>query len=340
MANNHGGRRAGAGRPAKENQKEKQNKYIQFICSEVEKETILKGLEAYNAKTNSKISLKQYIKKHLLEASEVYLSADYEPIKDDQELSQYYTKPEIAELCVSYLDLSAYGLIVEPSAGTGSFLEPLKRTGSKIIALDVEPKEETIQKKDFFDFLPERSKILVVGNPPFGKNNTLAVRFINHSALFAETIAFILPVSFKKDFLLNQLNEHLELVAVYDLPAESFVKSDGTAFNYETAFFVFQYSEAYRRELKEVKAEGFSFTKNKDQADIFIIRKGKKTGIAGLASEVPADVFGRFFIKFDDEKKIVPAIELLNNYNWNLKTYSMNTINKADVINILNGLSV
>ena len=160
------------------------------------------------------------------------------------------------------MDLSSYSLIVEPSAGTGAFLVPLRNSSKNIISMDIDPKEKSITKKDFFDYLPERSNILVIGNPPFGKNSSLAIRFINHAAHFADTIAFILPVSFKKGYLQNQLNEHLELVSVYDLPAEAFIKSDGNQFNYETAFFIFRYSETYKRELEEIKPQGFSFTKS------------------------------------------------------------------------------
>ena len=334
MANNHGGRRIGAGRPTKENQKEKQNKYIQFICSEVEKETIINGFEAFKKKNNIELSFKQYIKRNLLFASELYSSPDYQI--ENNELEQYYTKPEIAQYCVSLMDLSSYSLIVEPSAGTGAFLVPLRNSSKNIISMDIDPKEKSITKKDFFDYLPERSNILVIGNPPFGKNSSLAIRFINHAAHFADTIAFILPVSFKKGYLQNQLNEHLELVSVYDLPAEAFIKSDGNQFNYETAFFIFRYSETYKRELEEIKPQGFSFTKSKNDADIFIIRKGKKAGVSGFISDVPSLFDSIYYIKLEDKKKIAPAIELLNTHNWSLKRYSMNTINQNDVSSVLN----
>ena len=42
-------------------------------------------------------------------------------------------------------------------------------------------------------------KIHVIGNPPFGRQSSLAIKFIKKSCSFSDTISFILPKSFKKD---------------------------------------------------------------------------------------------------------------------------------------------
>ena len=39
----------------------------------------------------------------------------------------------------------------------------------------------------------------VLGNPPFGYRAWLALAFINHSAIFADYIGFILPMAFQSD---------------------------------------------------------------------------------------------------------------------------------------------
>lgn len=36
-------------------------------------------------------------------------------------LDRFYTPPDVAAICIQQLDLSEYDLIVEPSAGDGSF---------------------------------------------------------------------------------------------------------------------------------------------------------------------------------------------------------------------------
>ena len=44
-------------------------------------------------------------------------------------------------------------------------------------------------------------KIHIIGNPPFGRQSSLAIKFIKKSAEFCDSISFILPKSFKKDSL-------------------------------------------------------------------------------------------------------------------------------------------
>ena len=41
-------------------------------------------------------------------------------------------------------------------------------------------------------------KYLVIGNPPFGKISSLAVKFFNKSAEYADVIAFIVPRTLKE----------------------------------------------------------------------------------------------------------------------------------------------
>ena len=109
------------------------------------------------------------------------------------ELDKFYTSPEVAKECISLIpDLETYSLIIEPSAGNGSFSNQLK-----CLAFDIAPEAENIQQQDWLKVepFPEQS-ILVVGNPPFGNRSKLAKAFIKQSQkIGAETIAFILPDS-------------------------------------------------------------------------------------------------------------------------------------------------
>ena len=127
------------------------------------------------------------------------------------DLDQYYTKQSVAAKCVLNLDLNSYDIILEPSAGDGSFFNLLPL--DKRVGLDLDPKLADIEKKDFFDYEPiSNKKYLVIGNPPFGKNSSLAKKFFNHSAKFADTIAFIVPRTFRKTATQNQLNLNFHLV--------------------------------------------------------------------------------------------------------------------------------
>ena len=62
-----------------------------------------------------------------------------------------------------------------------------------------------ILKQDFFKYISpydpifNNIRIACIGNPPFGKIGSLAVKFINHSCyLGGNIIGMILPRSFKK----------------------------------------------------------------------------------------------------------------------------------------------
>lgn len=121
-----------------------------------------------------------------------------------REKDQFFTKKETVNLCYEIikdqfkkleLNLEEYNFI-EPSAGNGAFLKPLPQ--DKTIALDIEPQGKNILKQDFLLWSPEnKQKNIVIGNPPFGLRGHTALKFINHSANFADFVCFILPQFFE-----------------------------------------------------------------------------------------------------------------------------------------------
>ena len=141
--------------------------------------------------------------------------------QNENELDQFYTNKDIALKCYNKLNeiinLNEYDIHLEPSAGSGSFFNIMDNT--KKIGLDIEPKEKDIIKMNFFDYKPEEDKkYLVMGNPPFGRVSSLAVKFFNKSAEFANCIAFIIPRTFKRVSVQNKLDLHFDLVYNEDLP--------------------------------------------------------------------------------------------------------------------------
>lgn len=88
---------------------------------------------------------------------------------------------------------------VEPSAGSGSFLNVLP--SNRTIGMDIEPHDSRVQQQDYLQWTPSTSStpIVVFGNPPFGLRGNLALRFINHSSSFADFVCFILPQLFESD---------------------------------------------------------------------------------------------------------------------------------------------
>jgi hypothetical protein len=137
-------------------------------------------------------------------------------------LDKFYTLPECSKKCIDktceLYDIARWDLIVEPSAGNGSFFNQIQ--GDKKIGIDILPDNENIIKQDFFDYYPPPNKedILVIGNPPFGRVSSLAIKFFNHSAKWASVIAFIIPRTFRKISVQNRLDDRFHLVYDEEIP--------------------------------------------------------------------------------------------------------------------------
>jgi len=136
-------------------------------------------------------------------------------------MDQFYTKTEISEKLIDTLKekypFSSFDKILEPSAGTGSFFSQLPK--NKRIGVDLDPKCKGVKTLDFFDYVPIPDvKYLSVGNPPFGKNSSLAIKFFNRCATFSQVIAFVIPRTFKRVSVQNQLDLNFHLVYNEDMP--------------------------------------------------------------------------------------------------------------------------
>ena len=92
-------------------------------------------------------------------------------------------------------------------------------------------KKDYIKKKDFLklntNFL-EKNKVLTIGNPPFGRQSSLAKKFIKKCSTFSEIIAFILPRSFKKESMYNQFPLSFHKILEIDIPKDSFTVDEKT----------------------------------------------------------------------------------------------------------------
>jgi len=139
-------------------------------------------------------------------------------------MDQFYTNSDVASRCYNtlkeFININNYDIHLEPSAGRGAFMslmEPSKRVG-----LDIEPHYDGVTTMDFFDYehVPDKT-YLVIGNPPFGRVSSTAVKFFNKSAQFADCIAFIIPRTFKRVSIQNKLDLNFKLVHSEDLPQGS-----------------------------------------------------------------------------------------------------------------------
>ena len=106
-------------------------------------------------------------------------------------LNKFYTKAETIKICYNaikkYLKVKKQDLVIEPSAGNGSFINIIKALTDNYIFYDIKPEHSDVIKANFlktvlniFDF--KYRKIHIIGNPPFGYKSSMAIKFIKHSA--------------------------------------------------------------------------------------------------------------------------------------------------------------
>ena len=195
------------------------------------------------------------------------------------QLDQFYTDPDVAQKLVRFLrghfDLNKYQC-VEPSAGTGSFLQWLPRS---TLAYDIDPKAAGIVKADFLKTrAPSSRSIAVIGNPPFGTCCNQAVKFFNRAAEFADIIAFIVPRTFEKVWLQNRLDLSFRLVNQDKVPKNAFI-FEGAKKDVPTVFQIWQ-RQPFERELEILPTThpDFYFVSDSRQASFAIQRVGQNAG--------------------------------------------------------------
>lgn len=201
-------------------------------------------------------------------------------IARNKKLDQFYTKEEIAKkyflVVLNYIKNNniSYDKWLEPSAGTGSFLNLIKEPK---IGIDLEPKSSDIFEADFLEFELPKADYVTIGNPPFGKNSSLALKFLNKASEQSKLVGFILPKTFKKTSLINRINPNLHLVFEEDLPKNSFL-FENQNYNVPCVFQLWE-SRNYLRDKISLPAthEDFTFT-TKENANFAIQRVGNSAG--------------------------------------------------------------
>lgn len=227
-------------------------------------------------------------------------------------LDKFYTKPEIVQFCLNYLDVEKYTNIIEPSAGSGNFLYQLP---IRAIGYDIAPEGDKIIQADFLQLeFNLQGSTLVVGNPPFGIQNKMAIDFFNKSAKFATTIAFILPKSFRKISIQNRLDLNFKLIADIDIPENSFLLLD-QEYSLPTCFQIWEKQSELRKIVKpKLKSKYIDFTKDIKLADFRIQRVGGQAGKAFLNKN--GAISSNYYIINKSNYSIENLINLINNLTF------------------------
>lgn len=246
-------------------------------------------------------------------------------ISKSRELDQFYTTNEVANWCVSVLcntlptitnDISTR--FIEPSAGKGAFLSAIPSDNK--LGFDIDPKLDCIIRQDFLKLdlstCKGDGKLVFIGNPPFGKNASLAVKFFNHCATHAVAIAFIVPKSFNKPSIQNRLNGYFELIYNQDTPPLSFTL-DGELTDVPCTFQI--WVKANKQVVRDkiptsTTCADFTFSK-RESADFAIRRVGAH---AGKVIEDFADYSdnSHYFIEVSDKQQVNNVIQRFKCIDW------------------------
>ncbi len=225
-----------------------------------------------------------------------------------RELDKFYTPSQTVKACLDiflgHVVVEDGDIIIEPSAGNGSFFIPLsEKFGlAAVCAYDIEPEHEHIIKADYLQLPnPPHPVAHVIGNPPFGRQNKLAKQFIQKSAEFAATISFILPISFKREGLKKTFPYCFHLVTEQVIEKSMYLLDNAQSF-IPTVFQVWKRHSRLRITQIPIRSSVlFSFVKNQVNSDFSIRRVGANAGEISLSSDTSKCINTHFFIKINQQ---------------------------------------
>lgn len=218
-------------------------------------------------------------------------------------LDKYYTKDDIAERCIQKIKkivkLTQNSIIIEPSAGSGAFMKPLEKEKYNIIGYDIKPEYENIIEQDFLNLKMKEKDVDYIGNPPFGRQSSLAKKFIKKCCKNARTISFVLPRSFKKQSMRNSFNNYFHLVHEEDLEENSFIINGNKLIDVSCVFQIWIKKDIKREIPIKYKPEKFKYVKKNKIPDFAIRRVGVNAG--NIFTEIDnKSAQSHNFIKLDD----------------------------------------
>ena len=236
--------------------------------------------------------------------------------KGKNEYDKFYTKTSISSLFTKYIPeyitINEKDICIEPSAGNGSFIQPIKSLFQHYVFLDILPEHHEIIKMDFLTYNHETkddSQIHIIGNPPFGRQSSNAIKFIKYAASFAESISFILPKSFKKESMHKYFPLHFHILFEKDLPKNSFLM-DEKEIDVPCVFQIWK-KEKHKRIIPEkLKPNGFTFIHKNQNPTLSFRRVGVNAGFIDMNIENKA-IQSHYFILFDEkiEEDIIDELE-------------------------------
>lgn len=244
-----------------------------------------------------------------------------------RELDQFFTQKDTVSGCLLILEkhLNKNNLEwIEPSAGAGSFIDGAFELGFGYpkLAFDIMPQHNMVKKSDFLKedlknvFSESNKTKLFLGNPPFGKNSSLAIKFFNHmSKSNADVIAMILPATFSKNSVKNKLDFNFILVEELDL-GNVYFSFGSEKRKVPVVFQIWKRSNIKREKVVNKTESSFFDFVSKDKAEFAIQRVGAAAGKVKLDFQ-EFSPNSHYFIK----AKSANVLEVFKKINWDKIKY-------------------
>jgi len=284
--------------------------------------------------------------KNNIKQNKIYDNIDNKKLTglDRKIIDKYYTSSIIVDKCIKlikkYINIKNNDLCIEPSAGNGSFINGIKSLFKHYKFYDIEPEHSEIIKQDYLEYDysiidKKYNKIHIIGNPPFGRQSSLAIKFIKRSVENSDSISFILPKSFKKDSLKKHFPLNFHLIYEYDLPENSFIVNT-QIYNVPCVFQIWIKKNIYREKLVKLIPNKFKFVKKEELHDISFRRVGVNSGDIDIQTKnksIQTHYFIKFNIHFTNELS-----NKLSKINFECKNYTCGpkSISKQELIKEFN----
>lgn len=265
--------------------------------------------------------------------------------ENKKNFDKYYTNLSVVKLCINHIKekikIEEDDLIIEPSAGDGSFINSIKEISKNYKFFDILPEHPDIITQDFLeynfnDIKSKYKKIHIIGNPPFGRQSSLAIKFIKY-CIHCDTISFILPKSFKKNSMMRYFPKSFHLILSIDLPSNSFLVNE-IEHDVPCVFQIWEKREIDREIQKKQEPINYEFVKKEEIPDISFRRVGVYAG--KIDKETDKSKQSHYFIKFNKNLgELDDIIDRLNNVNFDTNnTVGPKSISKQEIIKEFNNI--
>ncbi len=218
-------------------------------------------------------------------------------------IDKFYTCDTTVNICSVLLQQHLFidpknDIIIEPSAGAGAFIPAIKSLSQNYIFYDTHPEHCEIHTMDYLETQPPTgySQCHVIGNPPFGRQSSIAIKFIKKSCMYCDTISFILPKSFRKISNERHFPGEFHKICDYELPQNSFTLNS-TTFNVPCVFQIWERRHFPRYIQPKQPPYLYKFVKKTQTPDISFRRVGVYAGRISRSHKCSEQ--SHYFIKFD-----------------------------------------